>query len=181
MKTRGVQRVVMVLFIVVAAGCQEARQVNPTVVSLFIPRVEGVWNGPLTLAGTSGGECVTGPVIPTFLPTQDFGTFTLSQDANELAATLTMEATGLACRYAGTATTSTVALNATSCDRTGLAVQCVDGTARELELVGSSVTASWGGNQISGRTTSTYNVLIPKDHVKVGSLVATHDFTATRR
>lgn len=171
----------MVALTVVASGCQDARQVNPAAASLFIPNVQGIWSGPMTLMGTSGGECVTGPVIPTFLPTLDFGTFTLSQDGDALAATITTESTGLACRYTGSATTSSVALNATSCDRTGLIVQCGNGVPRVLRLVGSSVTASWGGSQIVGRTTSTYNVLTVEDEVGVGSLVATHDFNATRR
>jgi len=182
MKTRGVVRVVMVMFAVMAAACQEARQVNPTAASLFIPSVQGIWGGPMTLLGTSGGECVVGDVIPTFLPTLDVGTFTLSQNANTLNAVLTMESTGLACRYTGSATTSSFALNATSCDRNSLVVTCANGVPRELKFLGSSVTASWNGSQIVGRVTSTYNVFTTDEHpVGVGSLVATHDFSATRR
>jgi len=184
MNIRGTVRVVMLLFSVAAAGCQDARQVNPTAASaLFIPSVQGIWGGPLTLLGTSGGECVVGAVIPTFLPTLDAGTFTLSQDANTLNAVLTMESTGLACRYVGTASTSSFALNATSCDRNSLVVTCANGVPRELKFLGSSVTASWQGNQIVGRVTSTYNVFTTTDdpQIGVGSLVATHEFNATRR
>ena len=49
-------------------------------------------------------------------------------------------------------------------------------------LVGSSVTANWNGNQVTGTIASTYNVfdtLPPQPGV--GSLVTTHDFVATRR
>jgi hypothetical protein len=70
-------------------------------------------------------------------------------------------------------------MNATSCDRTGLIVQC-PGTARQLRLVGSSLNATWNGNQMSGVTTSTYNVLDTEEK-GVGSLIAIHNFTATRR
>jgi len=182
MKTRGAVRVVMVLFTVIAAGCQESRVVNPAAASLFIPSVQGIWGGPMTLLGTSGGECVVGDVIPTFLPTLDAGTFTLSQSDNTLNAVLTMESTGLACRYTGTASSSSFALNATSCDRNSLVVTCANGVPRELKFLGSSVTASWNGSQIVGRVTSTYNVFTTDEHpVGVGSLVATHDFSATRR
>ena len=73
-----------------------------------------------------------------------------------------MERTGLACKHDGTNTGGNLAMNATSCDRTGLIVQCV-GTARELRLVGSSFNASWSGNQMTGVTTSTYNVLTTDD------------------
>jgi hypothetical protein len=76
-----------------------------------------------------------------------------------------------------------VALNATSCDRTGLIVSCQGGGARELRLVGSSVTGSWTGNQFSGQMSSTYNVFTPPQGIQtgVGSLIVNHSFTATRR
>jgi hypothetical protein len=173
-------RTIMLILAVAAAGCQDSRLVSPAAASLFIPNVQGVWSGPMTLLATSGGECVAG-IVPTFLPTLDFATFTLSQNNDTLVATITTESTGLACRYTGTATSSSVALNATSCDRTGLIVTCVNGVPRELRLVGSSVTASWSGDQIVGRGTSTFNVLTVTDETGVGSLVATHDFNATRR
>jgi hypothetical protein len=175
-------RTAMLVLAVAAIGCQENRVASPNAPSLFIPSVQGIWSGPMTLVGTSGGECVVGDVIPTFLPTEDAATFTLSQNADTLNATITMESSGLACRYTGSGSSSTVALNATSCDRNGLVVTCANGVPRELRLVGSSVTASWGGTQIAGRVTSTYNVFSTGDDpVGVGSLVATHDFSATRR
>jgi hypothetical protein len=135
----------------------------------------------LTLVATSGGECV-GSVVPSFLPTDDLGTVTMLQDGAELQATLTMESTGLACRYTGTNTGSNLAMNATSCDRHGLIVQCIGGS-RELQLVGSSVIGTWSGNELTGVTTTTYNVFTPPqgNQVGVGSLIATHRFTATRR
>src|SRR4026208_1629222 len=98
MKRTGAVRVVMILFTVVASGCQDSRTVNPVAASLFIPSVQGIWSGPMTLVATSGGECVVGSVIPTFLPTEDAATFTLSQNADTLNATITMESSGLACR-----------------------------------------------------------------------------------
>lgn len=135
----------------------------------------------MTLVGASGGECV-GAVIPSFLPTDDLGTVTVLQNGAALQATLTMESTGLACRYTGTNTGANLALNATSCDRDGLIVQCVGGS-RELQLVGSSVIGTWNGNELTGVTTTTYNIFTPPQglQIGVGSLVATHRFSATRR
>jgi hypothetical protein len=169
----------MLVLAVAAMGCQESRSVAPTAVSLFIPTPQGVWSGPMTLLGTSGGECV-GSVVPSFLPVLDAGTMSMALTETGLQATFTMESTGLACRYSGTNTSSGLALNATACDRTGLFVQCIEGPARELRLVGSSVTASWIGNEMTGVTTSTYNVLTT-DEIGVGSIIARHSFTATRR
>jgi len=175
-------RATMLILAVVAAGCQESRPVSPTAASLFIPDVAGVWSGPMTLLATSGGECA-GAVVPSFLPSADQGTVTISESGTALTATLTMESTGLACRYNGNRTATSLTMNATSCDRTGLLISCIGGQTRELRLVGSSVTATWNGDQITGRTTSTYNVFTPPEgqQIGVGSLVATHSFTAARR
>jgi hypothetical protein len=171
----------MLVLAVAAIGCQESRSVNPAAASLFLPSIQGIWSGPMTLVGTSGGECV-GSVVPSFLPTDDLGTVTVTQNGTDVLATLTMERTGLACKYTGTNTGSNLAMNATSCDRDGLIVQCVGG-ARELQLVGSSVIGTWNGNQFTGVTTSTYNVFTPPQgqQLGVGSLVATHSFTASRQ
>jgi hypothetical protein len=173
-------RTAMLVLAVAALGCQETRPISLNAPSLFLPSPQGVWAGPLTLVGTSGGECV-GSVVPSFLPTNDFGTAIVTQSASGLQGTLTMEGTGLACKYSGTSTAVNIAMNATACDRTGLIVQCV-GDARKLELVGSSVIGSWNGDQMTGVTTSTYNVFtVGNPPIGVGSLIATHSFEATRR
>ena len=72
-------------------------------------------------------------------------------------------------------------MNAESCDRTGLIVSCKDGVKRELRLVGSSVTGTWNGNQLTGQASATYNVFDASSSKGVGSLVTTHNFAATRR
>jgi hypothetical protein len=182
MKTSRAVRAAVFAAVMATVGCQDTRSVSPTASSLFIPSADGVWSGPMTLLGTSGGECV-GAVVPTFLPANDLGTVTLAQSGADLKATMTMESTGLACKYSGSATVSSLALNATECDRHGLIVACVGGQARELRLVGSSVNATWNGDEITGRTTTTYNVFTPPEgqQVGVGSLIATHNFTAKRR
>jgi hypothetical protein len=182
MKLSAAAKVVVFTGALATLGCQEVRPASPTAASLFIPNIEGVWNGPMTRVSTSGGEC-TGAVINTFLPSTDRGTIAITQSGPETAATMTMESTGLACRYTGTSTLTSIAMNAASCDRTGLLVSCADGQTRELRLVGSSVTAAWDGSTITGQATSTYNVFTPPDGLQngVGSLIATHNFTATRR
>lgn len=175
-------RAAMIVVAVVATGCQDSRVVSPTAASLFIPNIAGVWSGPMTLLAANGGEC-TGAVVPTFLPSSDVGTVAIEEGGDSLTATMTMESTGLACKYSGHKTDGTLTMNATSCDRTGLLVACIGGQTRELRLVGSSVTATWDSQHITGRTTSTYNVFTPPEQqqIGVGSLVASHSFSVTRR
>jgi hypothetical protein len=165
-----------------ALGCQDQRPAIPLASSLFIPNIEGVWNGPMTLVSTTGGECVAA-VVPAFLPANDEATATLTRNDETVLATLTTERSGLACKFAGSATATSFALNATQCDRTGLVVATACGP-RLVRLVGSSVVATWNGNQLTGRTVSTYNVFVPQYDDPgdgVDSLIATHNFTATRR
>jgi hypothetical protein len=182
MKVSNVFRAVMLASVVATVGCNQERPVSPAAPSLFIPNLEGVWSGPMTLQSSSGGEC-TGEVVSTFLPTLDRGTISITQTVADTSATFTTESTGLACRYSGTSSLTTTALNATACDRTGLLVSCKDGRTRELKLVGSSLTGSWTGDQFSGQMSSTYNVFTPPQGLQtgVGALIVSHSFTATRR
>lgn len=182
MNSTAVTRCALFVVVIGTLGCQEFRPATPTAASLFIPSLEGVWAGPMTLDKTSGGECVQ-EVIDSFLPTLDQGTLTVTQSGADVLATFTMESVGLACRYVGSASVSSLALNASACDRTGLIVACRGGVSRELQLVGSSVTAIWNGDRVTGQVSSTYNVFTPPEGLQlgVGSLIATHSFTATRR
>src|SRR4030095_2800548 len=140
-----------------------------------------VWSGPMTLVKSSGGEC-TWYVVSPFFPTLDRGTLSITQTDAATSAIVTTESTGLACRLTGTSSLTMVALNATSCERTGLLVSCKHGTGR-LRLGGSSVTGSWTGTQFNGEVSSTYNVFTPPEGMQlgVGALVVNHSFTATRR
>jgi len=53
---------------------------------------------------------------------------------------------------------------------------------RELRLVGSSIAGAWTGDQLTGQISSTYNVFTTGSQpIGVGSLIATHNITATRR
>lgn len=181
MKVSSAIRAVVLTGVFATVGCNQERPVSPSAPSLFIPNLAGVWSGPMTLQSTSGGEC-TSQVIGSFLPTSDRGTISIAQTDADTSATLTTESTGLACRYTGTSSLTALAMNAVSCDRTGLVVACQNGQNRELRLVGSSIAGTWVGDQVTGQVSSTYNVFTTGTNpVGVGSLIATHSITATRR
>jgi hypothetical protein len=181
MKRRCIVRAAALGLVTASLGCQELRPAAPTAASLFVTsaNVEGVWNGSMTRVQSYGGGCA-GEVIETFLPTNDFGTLSMAQDGTTLSATLTMESTGLACRYVGSASGTSIALNATSCDRTGLLVECPTGPVR-LQLVGSSVTGNRAGSAVTGTSSSTYNVFDADSGDPLGALVAGHTFSVTRQ
>jgi hypothetical protein len=91
---------------------------------------------------------------------------------------------GLACEYSGRiGSGNTFVLHAEQCTQKPLALLCSDNQSRSLDLVGSSVTASFDDpvnpNAISGRAAHTYNVsgIGPS-----AALVATQSFqNLTRR
>lgn len=177
MKASSLMRAGVLALVATTLGCQDARPPVPTAASLFVPIVDGVWGGPMTRVSAGGLGC-SATDLQAFLPANDLGTLSVLQAGTDLLATLTTESTGLACKYSGTASVTGLALNATSCDRTGLLVSC-NGRTLELQLVGSSVDGTWNSGAISGTVSSTYNGF--DDGTGVGSLVVNHAFTATRR
>jgi hypothetical protein len=179
MKASSLMRAGVLALVAASLGCQEGRPPVPTAASLFVPIVDGVWSGPMTRVAASGLGCTT-QELEDFLPVNDLGTLSVLQTGTDLLATMTTESTGLACRYSGSASVTGMALNASSCDRTGLLVACAGRTVR-LELVGSSVDGSWNSGAITGVTSSTYNGIDEASGQGIGSLVVNHAFTATRR
>ena len=55
-------RAVLLTVALTALGCQDSRPVSPTAASLFLPSIDGVWAGPMTLTSAQGGECVAGVI-----------------------------------------------------------------------------------------------------------------------
>jgi hypothetical protein len=163
------------------AACGKTQAALPTTPSLMVNSLDGTWGGPMTLTSVSGGEC-TGAVAPSVFGPTDDATLSFTQDGAAVQGSITAQRTGFSCALAGSSTATGVTLNATSCNTTGLAVTCVDGSVRELRLVGSVVTGFNYGGTISGSVGTTYNVwTVGSNAVQVGSLVVDHSFSATRR
>lgn len=165
---------------ITAASCGESTAV-PAKPALAINQLDGTWGGQMSLTAVTGGEC-TGAVAPTIFGPVDNATLTFAQDGLAVNGNVTAQRTGFSCAFAGSATVNGLALNATSCNTTGLAVTCLDGSTRELRLVSSALTGSNYGGAISGAIGTTYNVwTVGTNPIEVGSLVVDHAFTATRR
>lgn len=162
------------------AACGDPTTV-PAKPALAINQLEGNWGGQMTLTSVSGGEC-TGAVAPAVFGPSDSTTMAFTQDGLVVNGNITANRTGFSCAFAGSASVNGVALNATSCNTSGLAVQCLDGSARELRLVGSAVTGTNYGGTFTGSIGTTYNVwTVTSPQTEVGSLVVDHAFSATRR
>ena len=109
MKLSAAIKVVVFTGALAAIGCQEVRPASPTAPSLFIPNLQGVWSGPMILWERAGESA----------PAQSSAVTACVGSRNNLhrqrvpdTAAITMESTGLACRYTGTSTLTSLAMNA---------------------------------------------------------------------
>jgi hypothetical protein len=188
---------------VATASCGESvnavpvTPVGPSSLSdLLLPRLNGLWGGDLTLVDIAGGTgaarnagalaCV-GAAFAGVVGEVNYNSLAITQSGTDLTAKLVSESTGLACTYKGTIGSGTnLVMQAEACTPKTLTILChpdpVTGVqeVRELDLVGSSLTASFDDpinvTQIRGTAAHTYNI---KDE---GALVAKHSFTnLTRR
>jgi hypothetical protein len=179
MRVRVVMQGVLMALAVSVAGCGVE---NPVAVapSPFVTRIEGVFAGPLTLTDVRGGECV-GPILSAEIGLDTLGVMSVTQTGANVLATLTDGATGLSCRYTGTAGLGALALNSAVCEAPTIIYRCSDGSVRDVKVVGSSITATADGPLTSGVVTTSYNVFETGTEKGVAGLVTTQSFDAVRR
>ena len=166
------------------AGCAE-NPVSPTPgQSPFITgQFAGTWSGATVANRVSGGECV-GADLRASVPGVDQGTVTLTQSAADVSAVIRSATTGLTCRYDGSASFTSFALTAVSCDAEIL-YQCSTGQPRILRPIGSTMTVTQTGATAHGTITTSYNIFsfdpVTKTETPVAGMTVESDFTAIRR
>jgi hypothetical protein len=179
MKGMELKRAALLAASLFAAGCT-TEQTAPTTAgpSPFVAQLGGLWDGALTLATVAGGECVGATLT---VGSSEPVSMSVLQNDTDLTARLISAGTGLSCNYTGRASLNSLVIDATACDADLLVVRCANGEARDLKLVGSSITATMNAGVIRGTTANTYNVFVTNTDVGVGRLVTSHHYTATRR
>jgi hypothetical protein len=165
------------------AGCGET-PVSPTANQTFVTgQFAGTWVGATVPVSVSGGECV-GADLRASAPGIDQGTITLTQKNADISAVIRSETTGLTCRYDGSASLTSFAASAVSCNA-DILFQCSNGQSRILRPVGSTFTATQNGTTASGTVTTTYNIFFkdPANNQErpVAGMTVESQFTATRR
>ena len=169
--------------------------VGPSSLSnLLSPKLSGNWAGEFRLDGVAGGtgptrtagasEC-TGASFDLVVGERTTQTLSITQSGSDLTATLVSAATGLSCDYTGSiGSGNTFVLHAQKCSEEHLAFMCVDGRTRQLQPLGSSLTATFDDRinptSISGTAAHTYNVLDAKSD-PVNALVANQSFSSLTR
>jgi len=182
---RGVIGGAVLVVCLAAAGCGEDVTSPTSAEAPFAGQFSGTWAGTMTTASVSGGECVGDDLRATLgAPATDQGTITLAQTANDVSVTVRSATTGLTCRFDGSASLTTFAASAVSCDAEVL-YRCSNGQPRVLRPVGSTMTATQTGGAAVGVVTTTYNVFfvdpVTKQELPVAGLTVQNQFTALRR
>ena len=157
------------------------------------PRLSGNWGGELQLDSVAGGtgaartaglaDC-PGVSFDKVVGERNIHTLSITQSGSDLTAKLVSARTGLACEYTGRiGSGNSFVLHAEKCTEEDLAFMCTDRQSRTLQLVGSSLTATFDDRinptSISGTAAQTYNVLM--GDVKYNALVANHSFSSLTR
>ena len=141
---------------------------------LLLPRLNGNWGGELRLTSVAGG---TGPALRAgalaclgaafdrVIGERNDHTLTITQSGSDLkeGTKLVSSTTGLACEYTGRiGSGNSFVLHSEQCTEKPLRILCPGGEERVLELVGSSVTATFDDRinptSITGTAAHTYNV-----------------------
>jgi hypothetical protein len=180
-------RVLVVSVVLVVTGALAGCGENPTSPSAnqtpFLGQFAGTWAGVTVPVRVSGGECV-GDDLRASAPSLNEGTVTMTQKDGDLSAVIRSETTGLTCRYDGSASLTSLAATAVSCDA-AILFRCSNGQPRVLRPVGSTFTATQNGTTAHGTVTTTYNVffLNPQTNREepVAGLTVESDFSAVRR
>jgi len=201
MKSRVALHAGLLAMVMLSAACGEnltsapaAGPTGPTTLSpLLLPKVDGLWGGEMTLTGLAGGTgparnagahaCV-GAAFDAVVGESNNHSLSIAQTGTSLSARLTSAGTGLACTYTGRiGSNGALVLDASACDATSLLLRCPDGEVLNLELVGSTITATLDApvnvTSISGTAAHTYNVTGDGGHEQ--GLVANHSFTSLTR
>ena len=114
------------------------------------PRVSGAWIGHSTLTSVSGGECV-GSTLAAAVGSRDIFSARIQQNESELAASLTYQGNRTSCVYRGSTANGALNLNFTSCPAGRIETfVCSNGDVRQLEIVGTRVTAQNSGTTRDG-------------------------------
>jgi hypothetical protein len=175
---------ISLLAIVAVAGCGEDPTSPTSLQSPFQGQFGGTWSGGTVTTRATSGECVGDDLRASLGSSVDQGTITVTQTANNVAAIVRSASTGLTCRYEGTASLSSFAATAVSCDAEIL-FRCSNGNARILRPVGSTMTAFQSGATATGIVTSSYNIFfldpVANTEIPISGLTVESQFTATRR
>ena len=168
------RRLTLILVFTVVSACGSDPPTAPSTV-----QVAGLWSGTSQITSVSGGECV-GTLLQAAVGSPSTVTAAITQTGANLTATVTSQSDGTTCTYSGTAGSSSVSFNLTSCQVGSFRVGCSNGAIRNISLFAGTLSASAGGNSLSGTSASSWNVATTLGGA-VGVMTVNGSFSVTRQ
>jgi hypothetical protein len=165
------------LLLASSSACSYQPTGGATIPSPLVAQIGGTWTGPVTLVGATD---VSAPLAGTLAcvgnalkqqTSSDTATLILTQSGVDLAGRLTMEHSGLACNYTGTASPGAFVLStpnleeakANTCDAPTIVVRCASGAVFDVIPIGATITASVANGVATGTLAQTYNAEVRDD------------------
>jgi hypothetical protein len=140
-------------------------------------QVSGVWMGHITLRSVSGGECVEPTLQSSVGSSRDIFAAHIQQADQTLNATVGYQGNQTSCSFAGSVKGDVVTLNMTTCQADRVRnFRCADGSMRELQLVGDTMTGHAALGYGTGTEMSTWSVMAPGSTASLGRLTVSADF-----
>lgn len=193
------KRVAAAASLIVAAAttsCSYQPVAGATIPSPLVAQVAGTWTGPVALNGPTNVsaplagtlQCV-GDSLKASLAT-DTATLIMSQTGADLSGRLTMERSGLACNYIGTASRGSFVLSTpnleadktNTCDAPTIVVRCANGDVFDAVPIGTTITASVSNGTAAGTLAQTYNIYVGGSRTPASGLTTNSSITmAVRR
>ena len=184
-----IQHIIVGLALCITAACGGGNS-SPTAPTPTTPtpppapqivQVAGLWGYTAILTDSTGGGCLSG-FFRSQIGTTDTGTVQVMQQGSSLEAIVTSDSTGTSTRYAGTAGSSSVALNAVAADAAVITgIECPSGELRDLIVVSEGINGTVSGSTIIGTQAETINVVETGTGAAAGVLTLNSSFVATRR
>lgn len=168
-------RVLIGAFVVAATACGHANPARPT---LQFVDASGTWTYTSTVMTVNGGECVAASSL---LGATDSGTMSIMQAGATLSAASRSSVDGSSCTYTGTAGTSSITLEWTSCEAGNLLrYQCANGALRDGLMKSNSINATISGKTANGTQAQSFTVVVSGTTTGVGVLALAAKFSASR-
>ena len=172
-------RLVVALMVVVAAACGDsgAAPSRPQPV-----QAAGTWRGDLRVTSGTGEPCV-GAAFQSAAGVSFEYTLRVEQSGQQLTATSMSPATGIVCQLTGTAESSTIVLNLTSCGNASQPrfFSCAGNIFRDARASALVINANVSGNSLSGSYAEAYDVFDYGTTTRLGTATSNAQLTLSRQ
>lgn len=171
-------RIVVVPLVVLAVACGSGATGPSTPQPV---QAGGAWRGDLRVTSGTGEPCVGAAFQSAAGVSFDY-TLRVQQSGDQLTATTTSPATGIACQLTGTAQSSSIVLTLTACSNASVPrfFSCSGNIFRDARPSALTINANVSGNSLSGSYAEAYDVFDYGTTTRLGFATSIAQLTLAR-